>query len=255
MMYILDLLLRLLQFYLENNPHKRTLLMETLKHISRSYSPTTMTSPTAPTPTRSMRSIMTQILPGSLYLSGITAASSTETLEAYGITHVLSVMSPSEAPKVPEGIKQYIINVSDTTTANLLPHLPDAIAFIKLALATENGRVLVHCVEGVSRSTSIVLAYLMSEREMSYKQALRVVKLRRGAACPNLGFERQLKEWEKMCEKKRQEEPKPWENILKKKRKCGEESTAHGDGKVARHGPTSWVRWAFGGVTGDGDGA
>ncbi|KAI5782796.1 protein-tyrosine phosphatase-like protein [Pyronema domesticum] len=228
MMYILELLLRLLQFYLENNHDKRPLLLETLKHISRSYSPTTMTSRTAPTPTRSMRSTMTQILPGSLYLSGITAASSTETLQAYGITHVLSVMTSSEAPKVPEGIKQHII---------------------------DNGRVLVHCVEGVSRSPSIVLAYLMSERGMSYKQALRVVKLRRGVVCPNLGFERQLKEWEKMCEKKRQERPKPWENILKKKRICGEESTAHGDGKVARHGPMSWVRWAFGGVTGDGDSA
>jgi hypothetical protein len=34
------------------------------------------------------------------------------------------------------------------------------------------------CVEGVSRPPSTVLAYLMSEQRISYKQALRVVKLR-----------------------------------------------------------------------------
>ncbi|KAI5810754.1 protein-tyrosine phosphatase-like protein [Pyronema omphalodes] len=254
MMYILDLLLRLLIFYLEKRHENRTLLTKTLEDISRSYSPTTMTSRTAPKPSQPMRSIMTQILPGFLYLSGITAASSTEKLKAYGITHVLSVLSPSEAPKVPEEIKQLIIDVNDTTTTNLLPHFPEAIAFIKLALSTKNGKVLVHCVEGVSRSSSMVLAYIMSERGLSYKQALRLVKLRRCVACPNIGFERQLKEWEKICTKKRQEEPKPWENILKHKRKCGEESIAHGDGKIARHGPMSWVRWAFGGVPGNGDG-
>ncbi|KAF8244224.1 phosphatases II, partial [Wilcoxina mikolae CBS 423.85] len=136
------------------------------------------------------------ILPGKLLLSGVTAASSPETLKEYEITHVLSVVTTSEAPKLPYGINHRIIPLSDTSTSNLLQSLPDAVAFIESALReSEDAKVLVHCVEGISRSASTVIAYLMSERGMSFSQALRIVKRRRAVVSPNLGFIRQLSEW------------------------------------------------------------
>merc|ERR1712131_451259 len=59
-------------------------------------------------------------------------------------------------------------------------------------------RVLVHCHKGVSRSSSIVLAYLISKSGlgMTMSEASRLVKSSRQVAKPNLGFIKQLYRWE-----------------------------------------------------------
>lgn len=53
------------------------------------------------------------------------------------------------------------------------------------------GRVLVHCVSGVSRSAAIVIAFLMLKRRMSFKEAIKSVREKR-CICPNDGFMTQL---------------------------------------------------------------
>jgi dual specificity phosphatase 12 len=50
------------------------------------------------------------------------------------------------------------ISVEDVDYADLLIHLPSAIRFIDKALR-EHGIVLVHCVQGLSRSAAVVAAY------------------------------------------------------------------------------------------------
>jgi len=59
-------------------------------------------------------------------------------------------------------------------------------------------RVLVHCHKGVSRSSSIVLAYLISKSGlgMTMSEASGLVKSSRQVAKPNLGFIKQLYRWE-----------------------------------------------------------
>lgn len=54
------------------------------------------------------------------------------------------------------------------------------------------GRVLVHCAVGVSRSASLVLAFLMIHQRLSLLDAVQTVKLRRWIF-PNRGFLRQLR--------------------------------------------------------------
>lgn len=49
---------------------------------------------------------------------------------------------------------------------------------------------------GISRSSTVVLAYLMSADGMTFKEALQLVKSRR-YICPNEGFVAQLIKWEK----------------------------------------------------------
>ena len=53
------------------------------------------------------------------------------------------------------------------------------------------GKVLVHCLVGVSRSATCVLAYLMICRKMSAVDAIRTVRMRRDIH-PNDGFLQQL---------------------------------------------------------------
>ena len=50
-----------------------------------------------------------------------------------------------------------------------------------------------HCAAGVSRSASILIAYLMREKKMKYQEAHDFVKSKRSIIIPNSGFVQQLK--------------------------------------------------------------
>lgn len=61
------------------------------------------------------------------------------------------------------------------------------------SLKFENhNRVLVHCSAGISRSPSVVMAWLITRRGKSFEEAFEMVKRCRPYIMPNEGFERQL---------------------------------------------------------------
>jgi len=111
-------------------------------YIGRYLSP--LLSPSCATPTR-RRSLQVALSPSQR--SGL------------GITHVLSVCP--EYPAEPEDSHHLCIPVQDSEFENLLVHLPIACRFIQDALDA-GGKVLVHCVMGVSRSATVVCAYRKS---------------------------------------------------------------------------------------------
>jgi len=73
-------------------------------------------------------------------------------------------------------------------------------SFVDEALKT-GGSVLVHCMAGVSRSSSIVIAYLMRYRRVTFLEAFEMVRQQRPVIAPNRGFKEQLMVWEKFLEK------------------------------------------------------
>jgi protein-tyrosine phosphatase len=46
------------------------------------------------------------------------------------------------------------------------------------------------------QSSTLVIAYLMKRKNCGFKEAISFVRQARPNVCPNLGFERQLKEYE-----------------------------------------------------------
>lgn len=60
----------------------------------------------------------------------------------------------------------------------------------------ENGRVLVHCVAGVSRSATLCLAYFIKYGGMSLREAFAYVVKRRPCIRPNNTFFKQLIDFE-----------------------------------------------------------
>lgn len=83
------------------------------------------------------------------------------------------------------GIKYKYVEIDDKPDMPIADHFEDSIKYIKEA----GGKpVLVHCSAGVSRSASIVTAYLMKEKNMSVKEALAYIKKRRSRINPNSGF-------------------------------------------------------------------
>ncbi|KIK00530.1 hypothetical protein K443DRAFT_679103 [Laccaria amethystina LaAM-08-1] len=128
-----------------------------------------------------------EILRGQIYLGNLSAALSVDRREKTGITHVVSV-----CPDYPSSGEQHLsIPVHDTEYEDILIHLPKTCEFIQAAL-DQGGKVLVHCVMGISRSTTVVAAYLMKTKNLDAGTALRFIKQRRPQVHPNYGFIKQL---------------------------------------------------------------
>ena len=87
------------------------------------------------------------------------------------------------------------IPVKDSRDSNLTEYFDEVADRIEKT-RQENGKSLVHCVAGVSRSVSLVLAYLMKYRNMNLKAAYSAVKRCRPQIRPNTGFFKQLIEYE-----------------------------------------------------------
>ncbi len=58
-------------------------------------------------------------------------------------------------------------------------------------------KVLVHCAAGISRSSTLVLAYLMNCEKMKLFDAFKQVRSKRCVIWPNIGFMNMLIEMEK----------------------------------------------------------
>lgn len=88
------------------------------------------------------------------------------------------------------------VRVEDMPFAELAAHLPSTTAFIRDALNSgPEARVLVHCGEGISRSVSVVAAYLMAQYGWGRDEAVNYIKTKRRVANPNFGFMSQLQEY------------------------------------------------------------
>ncbi|KAJ7087945.1 protein-tyrosine phosphatase-like protein [Mycena belliarum] len=152
-------------------------------------------SPYAPYPSSS--SAAQPVLSGALYLGSLSAVNDHALLRAHGIKHLVQALEAPWAPpaRKEDGLVAYSIDIRDKESVDLRPHLEAACVYIERALRRGEG-VLVHCQQGISRSPSIVIAYLIRNHAMSYDAALAFVKRKRACVKPNPGFARALMEWE-----------------------------------------------------------
>jgi len=63
-------------------------------------------------------------------------------------------------------------------------------------LSSSKNVVLVHCLAGMSRSATIVCAYLLATTSMNTQETISFVRSKRSIIQPNYGFEKQLRSWE-----------------------------------------------------------
>ncbi|KAI0251779.1 protein-tyrosine phosphatase-like protein [Lactifluus subvellereus] len=135
-----------------------------------------------------------------LYLTCLATARDVVQLANLGITHVVSVIE--KAPTFPSTfpLRTLHVSLSDCDDKDILTHLPTTTSFIRDALAeSRTNRVLVHCFMGISRSATVVCAYLIATREMTPDEALAAVRAVRAIVRPNGGFMSQLQEYYSMC--------------------------------------------------------
>ncbi|XP_051512605.1 dual specificity protein phosphatase 22-A isoform X2 [Myxocyprinus asiaticus] len=87
------------------------------------------------------------------------------------------------------------INAADASSQNLSQHFKESIRFIH-ECRLNGGACLVHCLAGVSRSTTMVVAYLMTVTSYGWEECLTAVKAVRSFVGPNYGFQQQLQEFQ-----------------------------------------------------------
>ncbi|XP_029971134.1 dual specificity protein phosphatase 22-B [Salarias fasciatus] len=133
-----------------------------------------------------------KVLPD-LYLGNFKDARDREQLARNNITHILSIHD-SAAPILQE-MTYLCISAADLPTQNLTQHFKQSIMFMHESRLKGEG-CLVHCLAGVSRSVTLVVAYIMTVTGLGWQEALAAVKVVRPCAGPNLGFQRQLQEFE-----------------------------------------------------------
>jgi protein tyrosine phosphatase len=103
------------------------------------------------------------------------------------------IHSPEERAEMKKkNIVYKYIKIEDKSDSHISDYFDEAIEFIKGA---GGDPVLVHCSYGVSRSASIIIAYLIKEKNMTYEQALNYVKMIRPRINPNRGFRKELSDF------------------------------------------------------------
>ncbi|XP_037733993.1 dual specificity protein phosphatase 22-A isoform X2 [Chelonia mydas] len=76
-----------------------------------------------------------------------------------------------------------------------IQHFKESIGFIH-ECRLHGGGCLIHCLAGVSRSTTILVAYLMTVTDLSWEECLAATRVVRSYVSPNFGFQQQLQEYE-----------------------------------------------------------
>ncbi|GAB0099704.1 dual specificity protein phosphatase 18 [Sergentomyia squamirostris] len=137
---------------------------------------------------------VSRILP-CLYLCGAGAARP-EIMTQLGVTLVINVAPELPDTPLPDPTPAYMrVAILDKGENDILQHFDDVTERIH-AERHRGGVTLIHCVAGVSRSTSFCLAYLVRHLQMTLRDAFLYVKATRPQIRPNVGFFHQLISYE-----------------------------------------------------------
>ena len=132
---------------------------------------------------------------GKIWLGNKIASTHYNILKKNGIKKIISLLDfPLEYNKEEESdfIRKVII-ILDYPSKNIIKYFGECLNFME-----GEEKTLVHCTLGVSRSATIVIAYIMWKQKMKYENAFNYVKEKRKRISPNYGFKKQLQIFESL---------------------------------------------------------
>lgn len=133
-----------------------------------------------------------------LFIGNYKIAKDVERLEEHGITCVVNCADALEhiVHSYDDSMKWLHLPMYDCEfTGDVETYIPTAIEFIDEAI-DEGHKILIHCHAGISRSSSITIAYLMYKHNLRYERAFSRVKAKRYCCQPNSRFVEQLKNYD-----------------------------------------------------------
>lgn len=174
---------------------------------------------------KKFRKVANELSPG-LFVSGEYPASNMDLLTSLGVTDVINLAGKSVPNAFPHVFRYLTVDtLDDSISADVSKYFIPGVLEIHSLLtqgrsaktvkpwvcqesqrttpyqAEVKRRVLLHCSQGVSRSCSLAIAYMMfrarlHDEDCSYQTALSKARDVRGICRPNAGFIMQLKQWE-----------------------------------------------------------
>lgn len=113
----------------------------------------------------------------------------------HGMDAVVTILDLERSPKsefrLPPRVAHMYIDANDDLRTDLTRYFEPTFRFIDSHLS-EGQSVYVHCRAGISRSSTVVLYYIMRKYQLSLLQALQYLKSRRPVVQPNDAFLKQL---------------------------------------------------------------
>ena len=135
-----------------------------------------------------------------LCVSGQQPVEELQSLLSSGVTDIVNTAEMVVQCKYPDYFEYYAVRMRDSPCENIMNYFPHCVAAVERARKKRGGCLLIHCHQGVSRSCTLIGAYLMWRDGLSQPEAIDKVREARGVARPNPGFLIRLDEWHRHLE-------------------------------------------------------
>ncbi|KAL5248987.1 hypothetical protein ACHWQZ_G018000 [Mnemiopsis leidyi] len=142
-----------------------------------------------------------------LYLGNERDSADLTLLRKLGVSKVLNV-SRNCVNHFPEYFEYLNVPVEDRVYADISQHFNKALQFIEHARG-EGCSVLVHCRAGISRSATVIIAYLIQYYDYSMEDAFDFIKVKHPVVSPNFNFMGQLLQFQNLHRTKKSEGSTP----------------------------------------------
>ncbi|UJR11500.1 hypothetical protein I4U23_015681 [Adineta vaga] len=142
------------------------------------------------------------IIDNFLYQGDINHATDIDILNKLGIQHIINTCNSSLPQLITKKFNVLWLNILDNLHANIRQYFEQTNHFL-YSCQQNNEKVLIHCHMGISRSSSITLAYLIKYHHNNLFEAYDYLLNQRLFASPNYGFFIQLIRYEKELQKVR----------------------------------------------------
>jgi hypothetical protein len=133
-----------------------------------------------------------------LFVGDLASASNNDAMREQGITHIVSVFNGT-FEIFPNEFKFKAIHINDDFWVDIRKHFEESNTFIDEALSFPGSKVMIHCQRGVSRSVTLLMAYLLLKmnqtKQIPQNETIKIItdvlnqiKEHRSIAEPNAGF-------------------------------------------------------------------
>jgi protein-tyrosine phosphatase len=127
-----------------------------------------------------------------LFCSGYHTAQNKQLLELNKISHIINLTAHKYKNLHEDIVSHSSFSFSDHENFDLTSRLQPVLDILKEKLSKKEN-VLVHCQKGISRAPSVIMAFLILHRQMTFEESLKLVQKQNPEAYPNLGFLMHLK--------------------------------------------------------------
>lgn len=140
---------------------------------------------------KQQKCMCSEVIANALYISGYEVAKDREALRRHGITHIVNTAADACDDCFKSDVAYCSYYLKDSNSEDISVFFYRTIEWMHDAIL-QGGKVLVHCVAGVSRSSTMVIAYMMWRFDIPFDVAHERVQQVRPTCNPNVGFTCQL---------------------------------------------------------------